>query len=249
MREFEFHPIANAFPMMDADELEALGEDIKKHGIRQPIVVHEDMILDGRNRYTAAREAGVKVSTFDTYEGDDPVGFVCSANLMRRHLTPGQKAMAAEKLASMPTHRPKISPPIGGLLDGHQEDKPLISQADAAAKVGTNARAVQRARAVRRKAAPEVVKAVEDGAMTLNAAERTISKPKTNKPITPRPTTAKPHAAALARDTRNVDDLDESLRLFSEIVLPIYRSADGLVRDRIKKEIARLFADVERQAA
>ena len=54
------HPAADMFPLMERDELLALGQDIKKNGLKQWIVTWtEDFdgrnvyLLDGRNRLDA----------------------------------------------------------------------------------------------------------------------------------------------------------------------------------------------------
>ncbi|MCX6917169.1 MAG: ParB N-terminal domain-containing protein, partial [Verrucomicrobia bacterium] len=54
------HPLADLFPPMTADEMASLVEDIKAHGLAQPIVTHEGAILDGRHRYQACLQAGVE---------------------------------------------------------------------------------------------------------------------------------------------------------------------------------------------
>jgi len=59
MSDYSIHPAADLFPMMKADELDALADDIKANGQQQPIAVHRDLVLDGRNRLEACRRAGV----------------------------------------------------------------------------------------------------------------------------------------------------------------------------------------------
>jgi ParB-like chromosome segregation protein Spo0J len=88
--EFKFHPLADIFPLMEGEEFDALVADIKANGLISPVVVHEDMILDGRNRYRACLEGGIE-PTFRPYTGDDPAAYVISANIHRRHLTTEQK--------------------------------------------------------------------------------------------------------------------------------------------------------------
>ena len=85
-----FHPLADMFPLMEGTEFDALVADIRNHDLIEPIILYEDKILDGRNRYRACQKAGVE-PTFRPFMGDDPLAFVISANLHRRHLTIEQK--------------------------------------------------------------------------------------------------------------------------------------------------------------
>jgi hypothetical protein len=52
------HPAAELFPLMSAAELRELADDIKKHGLAEPVSLYDDRelgpcLLDGRNRLDA----------------------------------------------------------------------------------------------------------------------------------------------------------------------------------------------------
>lgn len=87
----EFHEIAELFPLMKEKEFDALVESIKKNGLRDPILLYENKILDGRNRYKACIEAGIKLR-YENWKGDDPWEFVWDTNAERRNINQGQKA-------------------------------------------------------------------------------------------------------------------------------------------------------------
>lgn len=90
----EIHPVADLFPMMTDDELNDLAADIKANGLVHPIVLDENgVLIDGRNRLMACMRAGMEPQ-FARMNGQDPVTFILSANIARRHMTKGQQAMA-----------------------------------------------------------------------------------------------------------------------------------------------------------
>ncbi len=59
------------------------------------------MLIDGRNRREACKLAGVEPRT-RVLSGEDPTAYVLSANVHRRNLTPGQRAMAMAMLYPKP---------------------------------------------------------------------------------------------------------------------------------------------------
>jgi hypothetical protein len=48
---YEFHPLANVFPLIEGAEFGELVADIKANGLNERIEMYEGMMLDGRNRY------------------------------------------------------------------------------------------------------------------------------------------------------------------------------------------------------
>jgi hypothetical protein len=98
---YKVHPAADVFPMMSEEELDALGADIKAKGLLEPVSMIGDWFVDGRNRLEAAERIGYRI-----YGGDiqhlpavDPVAYIISKNIRRRHLTSGQLADVLVKLA------------------------------------------------------------------------------------------------------------------------------------------------------
>lgn len=94
------HPVADLFPMLPEDELDDLAEDIKANGLQHPIVVKDGELIDGRNRLAACELAGVDPS-FEELDGQDPVAYILSANLARRHMNQGQKAIAGARVTQI----------------------------------------------------------------------------------------------------------------------------------------------------
>jgi len=89
----DVHPAAALLPMLSKKELAALAEDIRQHGQRVPILLYDDAILDGRNRYAACEILGI-VPTFERWtpkDGESPWAFVWSLNGHRRHLSDDQR--------------------------------------------------------------------------------------------------------------------------------------------------------------
>lgn len=91
-REYPFHPLAEQYPLMTLVELEALADDIRERGLAQPIVVWNNQIIDGRNRYLACVQNDLPCQ-FVYYQGNEESleGYIASLNEHRRHLTPGDR--------------------------------------------------------------------------------------------------------------------------------------------------------------
>jgi hypothetical protein len=160
---------------MSPKDFASLKGDIQAHGLRHPILLHEDLILDGRHRARACAELGVYVR-FEQWTGDDPLAYVLSENLHRRHLTISQKAMVAA--AAMDLHRPAAQArQMAGTTLAQDCANPTEggkAAAAAAASVGVSTRSVESADKVRREGTPEDVRAVMSGEATVNSKLKEI---------------------------------------------------------------------------
>jgi len=163
----DFHPVSEIFPLMQGKVFEDLVEDIRQNGLREPIWLLGDKIIDGRNRYRACEASGV-TPHYNNYVGDEAglVAFVVSLNLHRRHLNESQRAMVAANLAN-----------IG---NGQHSSANLHSttSGEAAEMLNVSERSVATARKVRDTGADELIEAVQSGSVSVNAAQDVATLPK-----------------------------------------------------------------------
>jgi hypothetical protein len=185
------HPIADVWPMMDADKLQELADDIGKNGQLVPVWIYEGMILDGRNRYAACKMAGIEPKT-QTYTGDEPTAFAVSMNDKRRHMNKGQLAAIgaelepffaedAAKRKKETEGRPKKEQekPAQKVAQVSEAEKPFErnpeARKEAAKSVGVNHRYVQEAKNIKQES-PEVFDRLKAGKITLQDAKREVAK-------------------------------------------------------------------------
>lgn len=156
---YEYHELANLFPLMDESQYSDLVADIKENGLIESIILYEGKILDGRNRYNACNDAGVEPS-FVEYEGDDALSYVISLNLNRRHLNESQRAMIGARLANMKVGNPNL-----------QSGKSAqLSNKDASDKLNVSERIIKSAKKVQKEGIEDLQKSVEAGKVSVSAA-------------------------------------------------------------------------------
>jgi hypothetical protein len=164
----KIHPVTQCWPIMGEDDYAELIEDIRAKGLLHPLVMQGDVLLDGRNRLKACEELGIKPDMVQ-YVGDDPAGYIISTN-RRRNLTPGQRAMVAEKLAGLKHGGDRKHEVIKG-----SKEPLILNQEQAAETMGVSEASLKRAREIRH-TAPDLAAKVESGEMTLWAAHK-VAKP------------------------------------------------------------------------
>ena len=97
---YEFHELCCIFPRCTDEELQLLVSDIRENGLQTPITLYEGKILDGRNRYLACQMLNIEPDYVE-FDGKDPLPFVVSRNLCRRHLSESQRAMVAAAIIEL----------------------------------------------------------------------------------------------------------------------------------------------------
>ena len=182
--EYAAHPIAEVFPLIEGDDFETFADDIAAKGQREPIVIFQNKILDGRNRERACKARGIEPK-YTEFSEDDPVGYVVSKNLARRFMNESQRAMAATKVADLFSQYPVPEAPKSeespcfspeGQICPPPNRKPKSTRG-AAKALNVSERSVKHARKVRTQAVPEVQNAVDSGKLSVSTAAKVSELP------------------------------------------------------------------------
>ncbi len=181
IQEYEIHPLADLLPMMSERESMLLRADIFKNGQQEEIILLDDMILDGRNRYKACIDLGITPKT-KKFEGDKGAAleFVIARNIHRRQLSASQKSIVAlnclphirdvvarERIEKIRAARKEIQAMLPGTT--RKAASNLQSRDIAGMLVGVSGRSVQYALDLSKKA-PEMVAKVMRGDIALSKA-------------------------------------------------------------------------------
>lgn len=176
----KIHRLAKYFPVLEGEEFDLLVEDIKKNGQQEPIVLYQGEILDGVNRFTACEKLGIVPITKE-YKGSDPLAYVISENIRRRHMDASQRAMLAQEM--LPEFEKEATERIAksnqrgvegrrsvGSQDPTDEHR---ARDDAALHFGVSGPTIQRAKRIKREA-PEKVDAIISGKTTVAAVDKEL---------------------------------------------------------------------------
>lgn len=192
-RPTEVHPLAALFPMMRDDELDDLADDIKANGLLHPVLIDDQgVLIDGRNRLNACDRAKVE-PRYERTNGHDVAALIVSANISRRNLSNGQRAVLLatiypEVKRGRGNKDPAVKPEdSSGFVRMVQQARQILRHSEAAgenvrlgvmpfdvalkqARAGEDDGKSREARMARlRAAAPDVAALVEDERLTLEA--------------------------------------------------------------------------------
>jgi hypothetical protein len=158
---FKVHPAADLFPMMGDEELAELGADIRANGLAAKIIFLEDpdgtvVVVDGRNRLGAMERAGLSMKDIPGVplgHHVDPVAYLISTNIRRRHLTREQKREVIAALLRLAPERSdrQVATDVGAshrTVGAVREDLESSGQiAHSAERVGADGRTTKAAKA------------------------------------------------------------------------------------------------------
>ena len=169
LRAFENHP----YKVQDNEEMEALAESIKVHGIVSPVIVRplenttdEYEIISGHRRVMASRKAGIKEvpALVVSLDRDAAAIVLVDSNLHREHILPSEKAFAYKMKLDAMKHQGWRSDLTSNQLGGKLETADLVG-----AETGDSKNQVRRYIRLTN-LIPEILQYVDDGRISFTPA-------------------------------------------------------------------------------
>lgn len=225
----KIHPVANLFPMIPEVEYEQLKEDVRVHGVREPVWVWQEpgkdflWLVDGRNRRRCCLGLGIGVPARHWPGDGSLVEFVMSLNFHRRMLKASQRAVIAARAMPMLEEEARKRQEASRARPGQKVGNvpvnlPAPTKGDArdhAAKLANvSGKSVSDAKRVLDQAPSKIAQAVDKGTVSVSDAARIASLPAEKqlealKKVEAK--AAKTLSAALAADDRT-KALDKGLK-------------------------------------
>lgn len=177
--ELTFHPAAELFPPMEGEDFDKFLEDIKKYGLRDPIITYQNKVLDGRNRYRACKQLDIEPKCEEWDGQGSVVSFIVSKNLTRRHLDESQRAMIGARILDMFKEEAEARMKAG---KAPKANLPKGASRDQAAKVmNVSSRSISSAKNVLKNGSPSMKEAVDKGTVSVSTADKLSGLPKSKQ--------------------------------------------------------------------
>ena len=108
--------LANEYPLLVDDQETDLIASVEANGIREPLILFEGQLLDGRNRLGAAGKVELEEIPVREFVGtiEEAEDLIIDLNEKRRHLLPVQRAYIADKHRAIVAKRSKERMSLGG---------------------------------------------------------------------------------------------------------------------------------------
>ena len=172
LRAFENHP----YKVQDNEEMEALAESIKEHGIVSPVIVRplenttdEYEIISGHRRVMASRKAGITEipALIVSLDRDAAAIVLVDSNLHREHILPSEKAFAYKLKADAMNHKGWRTDLTSGQVVPKSDDNRTTAQIGA--DTGDSYKTVQRYIRLTN-LIPEILQYVDEGRISFTPA-------------------------------------------------------------------------------
>lgn len=168
----------NLIPKLSEEEFKQLEENIIEEGCREPIILWNDTIIDGHNRYEICKRNNIEFKTTNKEfsNREEAKKWIIKNQFGRRNLSIYDKSVLALKLENLFKEKAKenLKTSTGGSNPQpfHKSEKvePINTTKEIAKIAGTSHDTIARVKKIEEKAPEDVKEKVKNGEMSINQA-------------------------------------------------------------------------------
>jgi N6-adenosine-specific RNA methylase IME4 len=170
--------LKSLIPALSKEEFEQLEKNILDEGIRDPIVVWGDTIIDGHNRYEIACKHRILYNTVEKiFDNKEAVTKWMIINQFgRRNLTAYDRSILALKLKPVFEEKAKERMISGKKLDPSQKSEQGKTSKEIAKVAGLSHDTIAKVEKIEKKAPEEIKNKVKSGEISINQAYQQVKK-------------------------------------------------------------------------
>ena len=168
---------------LSAEEYAALERSLLAEGCRDALVLWGDVLVDGHNRYELCRKHGIEFKTVQNTRFtslDDVRLWMIENHLGRRSISDFQRGVLALRKKEILQARQAAATPAGDAAaraDAPAEPAPALSRQALARAARVSSSTLGQIEKIHKAAAPELVRAVKAGDISINAAATVAALP------------------------------------------------------------------------
>jgi hypothetical protein len=181
-------------PPLTAEEFQQLKENIIKDGCRDALVIWNETIIDGHNRYRICTENEIEFQTVDKHfdSRDDATEWIIRNQFGRRNITTAQRcnlvlvlepivqAKARENLKTNADNQNRMPNP-----KSDKASTPINTNNELAKAAGVGHNTIHQFRVIKNEGEPELFGKVLNGEVSINKAYQEVRKPETKDVVLP----------------------------------------------------------------
>lgn len=159
-------------PSLTAEEYEQLEKSILAEGVREKIIVWNNIIVDGHSRYEIALKYGIPFGAIEKHfeDREQVKEYIILNQFGRRNLTPYQRSVLALKLKPVYEERAKERMLSGTLLPTSQKSEQGRTSDNLAKLAGVSRDTIYKVEYVNNKAPLDIIEQLKKGAISINKA-------------------------------------------------------------------------------
>jgi len=166
-------------PPLSADEYNQLEKNILQDGIREPLVVWQDTLIDGHNRYSIAQKHGITYATVNKDFKDDKAAteWIILNQFGRRNISDYTRARLGLQLKPMLAERAKVTQGLRtDLLQISAKSEPTDTRKQIATIAGVSHDTVYKVEKIETLASDEIKAKAESGELSINQAYQSVKR-------------------------------------------------------------------------